>query len=253
MEALRNHPSIRGFVIRSWVACGLALCSAAVAYGSPSFDCNRASTPTQKAICGSPELSDLDGKMGQLFSDAVAAARGVAALDKLRAEQRAWIVDRDQACGGQESCLGVLLRSRMRALKEYVSAQTQVANEPPSAVSNASNAEPPSRTTPVPAPPATGGIVHLADGTQWRSSPRCAEYMAQHNELHAQWDAGDKSVRLELRRLDAAAIYDECMLMLQGDASERQESRMSTCNAQASGKVGEDRKQFMTTCLKGTP
>ena len=52
MEALRNNPSLQPFIIRSKVVWGLILIgSAAVTYGSqPSFDCNRASTPTEKAI-----------------------------------------------------------------------------------------------------------------------------------------------------------------------------------------------------------
>ncbi|MGN6091038.1 MAG: PsiF family protein [Luteibacter jiangsuensis] len=30
-----------------------------------------------------------------------------------------------------------------------------------------------------------------------------------------------------------------------------QQQRMSTCNSQASGKVGDERKAFMSSCLKG--
>nr|WP_240147851.1 PsiF family protein [Luteibacter yeojuensis] len=30
-----------------------------------------------------------------------------------------------------------------------------------------------------------------------------------------------------------------------------QQQRMSTCNAQASGKTGDERKAFMSSCLKG--
>ncbi len=36
-------------------------------------------------------------------------------------------------------------------------------------------------------------------------------------------------------------------------AQKRQQDRMRDCNAKAEGKTGDERKQFMSSCLKGQP
>jgi uncharacterized protein len=73
--------------------------------GGPSFDCRKAASPTEKAICGSAELSGLDSRMAaawkrsiQVFADADAL------LAPLRTEQREWVAKRN-ACGASVSCL----------------------------------------------------------------------------------------------------------------------------------------------------
>jgi len=35
------------------------------------------------------------------------------------------------------------------------------------------------------------------------------------------------------------------------EAQKKQQERMATCNAKAEGKSGDDRKKFMSSCLKG--
>jgi hypothetical protein len=35
------------------------------------------------------------------------------------------------------------------------------------------------------------------------------------------------------------------------EAQKKQQERMKDCNAKAEGKAGDDRKKFMSTCLKG--
>ena len=83
----------------------------------PSFDCGRASTATERAICASPELSNLDAELGRAFSDLVATAPA-SRLRDLRSEQAVWIKERDATCKGDETCLGRYLRERSAALKE---------------------------------------------------------------------------------------------------------------------------------------
>lgn len=63
------------------------------------FDCTRASTPIEKAICASPRLSALDGELGDAFKAAIAAHPDKA--DALKLDQRHWLADRDAAVWSQ--------------------------------------------------------------------------------------------------------------------------------------------------------
>jgi len=173
--------------------------------------------------------------MGQLFSDVVAVTR-FAELDSLRAGQRAWLADRDQACGGQESCLGVLLRSRIRALKEILAGRAQVTTAPSNPTQPASNSASASSVAVVPAQQETGGEVQGADGTQWGSSPRCAAYKSKHDELRLQVDAGNMLAAQDLTHLDVTAELGGCKW--NGASIRGAQSRMKECEAQASAKVG---------------
>ena len=62
----------------------------------PSFDCRRAQTAVEHAICNDPELSRLDGQLAKAYSDALDGVQGQARI-ALRDAQRAWLVERD-AC-----------------------------------------------------------------------------------------------------------------------------------------------------------
>jgi uncharacterized protein len=58
-----------------------------------AFDCNKASTFVEKAICSDSRLTSMDDQLGRLYKDALAASSNSAAL---KAEQRAWLSSRDQ-------------------------------------------------------------------------------------------------------------------------------------------------------------
>jgi uncharacterized protein len=58
-----------------------------------AFDCNKASTFVEKAICSDSRLTGMDDQLGRLYKDALAASSNSAAL---KAEQRAWLSSRDQ-------------------------------------------------------------------------------------------------------------------------------------------------------------
>jgi uncharacterized protein len=58
-----------------------------------TFDCNKASTLVEKAICSDSRLTSMDDQLGRLYKDALAASTDSAAL---KAEQRAWLSARDQ-------------------------------------------------------------------------------------------------------------------------------------------------------------
>ena len=59
------------------------------------FDCAKAGTPIEKAICASPAVSALDGQLGDAFRAALADHPDK--RDALTIDQRHWLADRDAA------------------------------------------------------------------------------------------------------------------------------------------------------------
>lgn len=57
----------------------------------PSFDCSKASTPTEKAICRSVELANLDLRLSKAYKQAKEAKGNI-----VKTEQRAWVKKRNQ-------------------------------------------------------------------------------------------------------------------------------------------------------------
>jgi uncharacterized protein YecT (DUF1311 family) len=72
-----------------------ALASAALAQPAP--DCGKATTPSEKAICGNPELAAADRAMGMAFA-ALFKTLPPTQQSGLRASQRQWVGARDAAC-----------------------------------------------------------------------------------------------------------------------------------------------------------
>lgn len=77
----------------------------------PSFNCARATTATEGAICGSADLAALDRKMADVWADLAPVT------EALRGSQRVWIAKRN-ACGADVVCLNQTMSSRIRALQE---------------------------------------------------------------------------------------------------------------------------------------
>ncbi len=74
------------FALRAAVVCvGLTGCPVWAA----SFDCAKAATPQEHAICGDPELSQLDGELAAAYRGALAKLPQGSAV-KLRGDQREW-------------------------------------------------------------------------------------------------------------------------------------------------------------------
>ncbi len=69
-----------------------------------SFDCAKAATPSEVAICGNPTLSALDAQLGAAY------ARRVTAEPALRQLERGWIAVRNVGCGRSVACLTRLTR-----------------------------------------------------------------------------------------------------------------------------------------------
>ncbi len=70
-----------------------------------SFDCARATTATEKAICADKTLSALDSKMGQLYHKIKSK--------KINMYQKEWIKNRNQECDGDVACLEKWTKNRI--------------------------------------------------------------------------------------------------------------------------------------------
>jgi uncharacterized protein len=77
-----------------------------------SFSCDKASTPTEKAICGSFTLAALDRSVALAWRRS-SVSSGVSA-ERLQ-EQKAWLRTRD-ACGTDAACLERVMDQRITQL-----------------------------------------------------------------------------------------------------------------------------------------
>jgi uncharacterized protein len=78
-----------------------------------SFDCQRAETPIEKAICSTPELSLLDDQLGAAYKAGVERS---ADKDKFRAESREWVNQIRNKCNSIQ-CLSLAYRSRISEMQ----------------------------------------------------------------------------------------------------------------------------------------
>ena len=95
----------------------------AVASGNgagPSFDCPRASTPAEHAICNSAALSERDRRLADSYSRALSLASDP---DTIKIRQRAWLQTRS-ACGGDPACLTTMMDQRITELGASAAPQT---------------------------------------------------------------------------------------------------------------------------------
>jgi len=76
----------------------------------PGFDCARAGSATERAVCASGELSALDAALSALW-------RARARTDADRTAQRAWLRERN-ACGADDVCLAGVYGSRIADLAD---------------------------------------------------------------------------------------------------------------------------------------
>ncbi|HEX7816544.1 lysozyme inhibitor LprI family protein [Dyella sp.] len=97
--------------MRPWIAMA-ALIALPLAAHAASFDCAKASSTAEKAVCADADLSQLDGDLGKAFVQAMSAAGN---SDALRTSQRAWLKQRD-ACGSDKRCLQRSYRQRLDRL-----------------------------------------------------------------------------------------------------------------------------------------
>jgi len=83
-----------------------------------SYDCDRARTSDEIAICNSRELNDLDVKMATMFD----IAKGLVAMGQrgeMQDDQREWLAQR-RRCGASTGCLRRSYRKRIDELEEVL-------------------------------------------------------------------------------------------------------------------------------------
>jgi len=82
-----------GTTMRLAVLIMLLCAELAASASAATFDCNKASTFVEKAICSDSRLNSMDEELGRLYKEALAASSNSAAL---KTEQKAWLSSRDQ-------------------------------------------------------------------------------------------------------------------------------------------------------------
>jgi uncharacterized protein YecT (DUF1311 family) len=112
---------VRRVFVRHTIAGALTLVAAQAAQAA-SFDCRRATSSVEHAICGRIDLNELDNRLGALFQQAVSLQADRAPLLK---QQRSWLSIRDKACaalgpGSLERCLSEQLNGRIGVLAAIV-------------------------------------------------------------------------------------------------------------------------------------
>lgn len=90
----------------------LLIVSSALSHAA-SFDCAKASTRIEKAVCGDEQLSKLDSDLMAAYK----AAQAISAdADKLKSEQKAWLQSSRNKCEDTE-CIRKAYEDRINALK----------------------------------------------------------------------------------------------------------------------------------------
>lgn len=90
---------------------------AAQATLSPSFNCAKASTFSEKAICTDTLLGKLDGALAENYKSMLAADIGDGTKNELKATQRKWIAERNKCADNQ--CVANIYRKRIDEICEY--------------------------------------------------------------------------------------------------------------------------------------
>jgi uncharacterized protein YecT (DUF1311 family) len=87
------------------VVAALAWLAAPAVSQAASFDCAKAGTPTEKAICKNPAVSKLDDQVAAAFKTAQGLWPAGNWSAFIRSEQRWWLKDRDRICKADVACL----------------------------------------------------------------------------------------------------------------------------------------------------
>ena len=121
------------------IALGLLLALAPSPAPAASFDCTKARTPDERAVCADPNLSALDSEMGGLWYAFSRFPMMMGSSGARRDDAKQFLAERG-ACGSNAACIGAAYKARIAALREGVaSAITNMAKESET-------------TTPAPAP-----------------------------------------------------------------------------------------------------
>ena len=108
--------------IASVAALGLLLVGEAS--HAASFDCTRAQSKIEKAVCANPDVSDLDEYLGRYYAGASEALKDGSSC--LKADQRTWVKSVRDACGTDAKCLRKTYLARLSLLDGLQPGVTQL-------------------------------------------------------------------------------------------------------------------------------
>jgi len=86
-----------------------------------SFNCHKARTESEKAICAKTTLNVLDQRMGKVFRTLLAKVGHSGQRDQFIADQQYWLSVRD-GCNAEADCLRVVYHDRIKELNGYIAA-----------------------------------------------------------------------------------------------------------------------------------
>ena len=89
-----------------------------------SFNCTKAKTPDEKAICANRSLSELDVKMAALFGVRMKLPMLMGARGAAQDEQREFLVNRGY-CGADAACIGAAYQQRIDEINIEIDAAMQ--------------------------------------------------------------------------------------------------------------------------------
>lgn len=105
----------RAFILAAALAGGALVASGESQ--AASFDCGRASTPTEHAICDNPQLSSLDDQTAGLYYTLISnGSLSPAKVSQVKSAQASFLQQRN-ACGAGYNCLIDAYTSQIMYLK----------------------------------------------------------------------------------------------------------------------------------------
>lgn len=103
------------------------LVTAATEVRAASFDCRKARTPDEIAICQHRELSELDAEMGALWFS-YRQLPFLMGMSGARRDDAGTFLSKRAACGPRVACLRELYIARNKALREDITAAMRALN-----------------------------------------------------------------------------------------------------------------------------
>jgi uncharacterized protein YecT (DUF1311 family) len=98
---------------------GVALLVISSQLQATSFDCAKASTLVESAICSDPELSSLDDSLAALYTQTL---RHSSSISQVKDSQRDWLKKRNQC--KSEQCLKIAYQKRLKELRTPTATRT---------------------------------------------------------------------------------------------------------------------------------
>ncbi len=144
--------------------------TAAAPSSGPSFDCARAASPIEKAICANGGAAAYDRDLARLFNQVLAALPGEAQRAALRESQRAWVKQRDRTCQSPPppqtiaTCLGEVYARRQSELHAWGLPRLPVEMMPDDALAAAYGARRDAQTIVAAAFSPDGGLLAFTTG-----------------------------------------------------------------------------------------